>query len=750
MNRGRKLFSGRNLLGALHLGIVASSLLGAMCGCWRWMQTSTANGINSSPGAVTAVALFYVLVLLLIGFLFFVLYRGSRIPQIRILVFAGLFVWGSTAYFFHPVDRVRVRQNVRQEERVRVRAVEAPNRVLSSFFPSRGGYEQITVDDPFHYFGYHLLVISFTCWILFAFLGRGFVSRVSTMVAACLPWLKLDVFWDVSEQGLMLAESIMRETCTHQVLFRLPIALLDDKDKLMQITRRIDAINCQWVLTDFDLTDKNWLVKEMAGVGRRHFFLRDSAHENVTRANRLASTLKKVKKSETDRGKVFYVRIDPSEDQRVFLDWCEKVREKVEPIVIDESEMVADDFAAKYTRLRVAPDSVDGCHVKDDFRVLLIGFGYKGWAVLRNIACNGQLLKRGSTTQTGLGVDIVDHDEDAIAGFLYYHPGLINGTENELHVRFLPAQDALRYEFDAWLTEHLRDYDQVVICLPKDEENIRLAERIKKIKTSLGLKISLVVQILNMDRRDYWTSSDAQCFGALKDLYRWSRIDHAPVDAMAKALHAKWKTKLYAELTEKTKQEQWRGCKFFDRQSSRASARCEENLLRLLGYEVVDEVAKNLEVVSDEEVRREIEDHLDTLARNEHLRWNAFMVLSGVERWDMENPRLEEIDEKERKLNQRKEYGRHAAIVPYDQLPEVDYRLAKSLNEHHGVPTVPALEMKDDAEYLQRKWVHKKGRFEVEMEKCTQAKDREFCSLIVDNVHSAGRQIVRLKGRGQG
>lgn len=160
----------------------------------------------------------------------------------------------------------------------------------------------------------------------------------------------------------------------------------------------------------------------------------------------------------------------------------------------------------------------------------------------------------------------------------------------------------------------------------------------------------------------------------------------------------------------------------------------------LLGYEVVEQNDAR-EQVSDAEVQGAIERNLDTLARNEHLRWNAYHVLKGVGRWDMENPRLEDLPEKDRKHNQRQKLGLHAAIVPYDELPHIDWRLAMALNTTHGVETVPENQMVDDAAFSL--WNAKKGL--ATLEKCNQAKDREFCAMILSNVHCAGRKVVRLQ-----
>ena len=50
----------------------------------------------------------------------------------------------------------------------------------------------------------------------------------------------------------------------------------------------------------------------------------------------------------------------------------------------------------------------------------------------------------------------------------------------------------------------------------------------------------------------------------------------------------------------------------------------------------------------------------------EHLRWNAFLFMRGVRKWDISGV------EKIKKANDIAAHNRHAALVPFAELPDID------------------------------------------------------------------------------
>ena len=710
--------SKRNWLRAFRWGVCFIALIGLLACCWAWMDKTVPNGITVA--SICAVSCFYMVVLLLSALCFFGCHRAFRNPLVKCVAFAVLFVWGCVAYFFHPVDRHRVR-DVTMEERIRVRSIESPNRVVAAFFPSRGGFELIgESSSAVHYFAFHTAVVFFITCLMFSFFGRGIVNKALAIFAR----RRLDVFWGVSKQALLLAESIMKETHDHEVLFRLPMSLRGDKDKLLEVTHSIEDIGCFWELSDFRIDNKNGFAKWCLLIGVRHFFMLGSGHENVAQANKIArASGEHVQR----KPKECYLRISTAEDRRIYEKWCndENVKKTIEPIIIDESEMVAWDFAQKYSRLKCPTTKIDGkCGLLTDFNVLLIGLGKTGTAVLNEIVCNGQLLKSGSRSATGLAVRAIDRDKDAILRFEHSHPGFKYGIEDEI-VFSMDCMDVFSSRFDDWISANIGKYDQVVLCLPSDTDNISVAERIRTIQRTCGLpQNQIVVKVSNANVSDTWKASDCGRFGNLRSLYQWQKIDASHVTIIAKAKHSKWKHAA-SEKDQASADEKWRNAPYANRRSSRASAKGEFNFITLLGYAIDFNGGKQNESVL-KNVQDKINTCLDILARNEHLRWNAYHVMLGYQRWDLEHPSIHAI--KPIKANQLESLNRHADIVLYDALPEVDYRIKCAENPTSKDSYAPS-DFVDDAPG------------------CAQSYDRDFCRTIPSDILAAGFKIVEKKNQ---
>ena len=705
--------SKRNWLDAFRWSICFIVLIALLSCCWVWMGKAVHGGVTVA--SVGAVSCFYFVILLLSALVFFGCHRAFRNPLVKCGSFALLFVWGCVAYFFHPVDRQRER-DVTMEERIRVRSIESPNRVVAAFFPSRGGFELVGENSSaVHYFAFHTAVVFFITCLMFSFFGRGIVNKVLAIFAR----RRLDVFWGVSEQALLLAESIMKGTHDHEVLFRLPMSLRGDKDKLLEVTHSIDDIGCLWELSDFRIDNKRGFTKWCLLIGCRHFFMLGSGHKNVAQANKLAKELGRYIQR---KPKECYLRIATAEDRRIYEKWCDdkSVKSVVEPIIIDESEMVAWDFAERYSRLKCSFTKIDDkCGLLTDFNVLLIGLGKTGAAVLNEIICNGQLLKSGSHSDTGLAVRAIDKDQNTLLRFEYSHPGFKNGIEDEVAFS-LDCMDVFSSQFDDWVSENIGRYNQIVLCLPNDADNISVAERIRTIQHTFDLpQNQVIVKISNADISDTWKTTDYGRFGNLRSLYQWQKIDASHVTIIAKAKHSNWKRA--ASRKERTSaDEKWRNAPYANRQSSRASAKGEFNFVELLGYAIDFNGGQQ-----DEKVFAVVQDKiyacLDILARNEHLRWNAYHVMLGYQRWDMEYPSVYAV--KPIKANQLESLNRHADIVPYDRLPEIDCKLKCAEN-----PT-----LKDS---------YASSDFVDDAPGCAQKYDRDFCRSMPKEILAAGFRIV--------
>jgi hypothetical protein len=180
--------------------------------------------------------------------------------------------------------------------------------------------------------------------------------------------------------------------------------------------------------------------------------------------------------------------------------------------------------------------------------------------------------------------------------------------------------------------------------------------------------------------------------------------------------------------------EKWRKTVWFDKSSTLASCRGQRNLLSLFGFETADESDDRFsendafqKIIADPKNKSMI----DMLARNEHFRWMAFMRTHGVLPWDLVSPDMGTVKNisNQIKANCRIQIGRHAAIVAYDELPTVNYEIAKFIN-----PTTDAT--KED--YI--------GRGSGDgLENNLQWNDIKFIYWIPELTQLCGKKIVKIK-----
>ena len=411
-------------------------------------------------------SLFYLSVLLNGGWFFYLLAPLVRRRILNASLFMVLFVWGCALYYFLPVDDNRDTEKIERQ-------IEAPNRTVAAFFPSRGGFETVAQGggtasskgeqgkgntgarrNRMHYFVFHTFVLFYVALITFAIFGRGIVNRVRKWL---IPWKRLNVFWGRSEAGLLLARSIITTTERDQVYFMLQ-QKSGDGDEWRTLTRDIDEMDGMWSFTydsnavETDVS-KDTLVQAK---GRRHFFMDESAHVNVSRADRIVKLLKDNPpsrgiggfwkalcagmivqwwkscylrtlwecvawwKKEKEKGfrdwweycwtqwgsldlkweKPFlYVRIEAPADELTYQTWAANVRDWVTPVLIRESQLIAKDFIRTYPLLKMPEvfNKIDTdtalAKVEDEIKILIIGFGATGQDVLNEIICNGRFVK---------------------------------------------------------------------------------------------------------------------------------------------------------------------------------------------------------------------------------------------------------------------------------------------------------------------------------------------------------------------
>lgn len=133
----------------------------------------------------------------------------------------------------------------------------------------------------------------------------------------------------------------------------------------------------------------------------------------------------------------------------------------------------------------------------------------------------------------------------------------------------------------------------------------------------------------------------------------------------------------------------WNAACYSNRLSSRASAQGVWSFSRLLGMRLADAQEAAAKEIPLDEVEKRIGSAMATLSRVEHLRWCAYEASIGVRPWNLATPLKVKsvVDDWEKagmvfkpnKLaNQVETFRRHAALVDFDELPELDTRLARA------------------------------------------------------------------------
>ena len=291
----------------------------------------------------------------------------------------------------------------------------------------------------------------------------------------------------------------------------------------------------------------------------------------------------------------------------------------------------------------------------EDFDALIIGFGRVGQAVLAELVKNGQF--QGSTFHAA----VFSRDMDSISG--YYHTScetLLANFDIELH-----AADARSRQMYDYLRAHAATLKYVVICCGSEKVNEEIEEDLSRHLRA----IRCGAQVYQCTYSGLRHSNPATLDTEMKDIYRLNLIRDSRLDAMAMELNH-----MYCSNPDSTALEDWAGCDYFSRMSSRASADFMPAMLYAVGKTEEEVVENGLNLTPEQR---------QTLGMTEHLRWCAFHYVMGY------RPMSSETFEKRAAeyLRQKQETGtsqvritknaaerEHACLIPWDELDELSRR----------------------------------------------------------------------------
>lgn len=634
-------------------------------------------------------------------------YRMFQKRLVRIVGFLLLFVFGFAVYmqsgFPHEVSGKHISFNV----------FYSLHGVIHSFFPSFGGLggeiscekctSKILDGGWIMYFAYQTLCVFYVLMLMLSLFGRELVNV--SRLRFCRKKNKA-VIWGYSEKGLLLALDLLCNRKCKRVVFYLDEDTLKDDDR-KKIVERLDACYCSW--KDVSFSNFNESVE-----GESYFLISDSGKENILNAKRLLRMIRAKETGEMSNhqsevwGKKSVrvcIRIENA-DEAVFYEWLDSgnIRGYADIILFKESSVA--------TSILVDKLVAAGSHVlfsnskdasRDEVKILLLGLGQNGQCALGDIVESAQYPSR------RISVDVIEQDFEKWNLFKYQHKDFV--TEYNVN-RF--DYDVKSEKFYTWLTSsdegseiRFSKYDMVVMCLGDDGLALATMAEIKKLRKELKGPLTKEEQkferqrfYIQLDNYELATfASDAEKlnldftpYGSLPEIYSYRLLEDDIVERLAKLINWVY-TKGDCDFGRQVGGRDgkladdceilWNSeTSFFDQQSSRASARGLIKRWKRMGYEAVLNgvvvCPLNGPDVSDIEAKK--------LAEEEHMRWMAFHFARRVRPWRLEvldvngRPTVVDnsigiIDKVDKFKANQSSFNAHAALVPFADLPNVDYAL---------------------------------------------------------------------------
>lgn len=667
-------------------------------------------------GQLFAVAIFFAVQFILFGWVLYCCHRHFRNWICRIVWFGILFVWISVSFFAAPVE-----QSERLEERSFMsRILTVSSRASATFFSRRSGSGHFTsVVWQYNYQWLQICIALYVCALMFSFWGRASFNRLR---AGLTVDRHKNVFWGLTERDLLLARSIVRADALAQIQINLPIEKSYDPIARARLTDLADELDAFWSFVDFSNPGPK------CHQGGQHFFLSEDGHANLALANRLVETFLADENAYTE--KVLYVRAGDVDHDEVFSSWAQNAYEKsghlIRPMIVRESEMIARKYAEDCHPLSAASlkDMVDyrTATVKDArCRTLLLGFDHTGRALLNVRLALSRFVGSNGRSTVAFPITVVDMKQERWERYQQMAPEIVQNKE-DYGLDFLCMKVGFD-QFERWFHSHHSDYDRYVFCLPGDAFNIREALRVRDILIEgcdAGPEKEIIVHVSDPSVYDVVSADKDKLplkyFGNLKEIYSRDFMNGDPVDRVARVLNWQWTVnqdlgpdaKTGVDLQEPEEivgkeledeiQRIWEDTTYYNRLSSRSSAMGGLSFFRLMGFGcVLRKDANERKIVPTAEVEARIRDVADVMARTEHLRWCTYLRTLGIRKWDLIVPRKladvvrEEIEKaKADRADERiipnglakqvDRFRRHAALVEFDALPQLDRELAVAVD----------------------------------------------------------------------
>ena len=556
---------------------------------------------------------------------------------------------------------------------------------LAGFFPSRGGYEKEIFDENIIiYTVFHTAVYLFFAYFAMIMWGQRAINRLHN----CMIKNKNKyVFWckQINDNLLYLAKDISMHNFRAGII--ISIDELENHETKTFWFREMNFLN--YVLK----IRKPKQIHSDCLSAPQQFFLSDD-HEWNIRYSLLLLKIRRDKKISSPLH--LYIKIDDSATIDYYEKWADmilgsqfnsnKIFENVEIHLINESELIANELLKKYPMLKCPGITIvpEKGKVKGSFKVLLIGFGKHGTEILKKTIIDSQFLQDSPLDKAvDFSIDILDKDLQRIKTFFAKFADLKNYCKMNFDNIEKYQMDAFSAEFYNFLEQNLEKYNRIFVCLGDDKLNLEVSALIEKIAklnriSDISAKLFTIVQYNTAIMEQLNGKVAVNIIGKMEDIYNYDTIIDENFQIRAKLVHLAYEAKDF-DLKKQMKNGVliWADNTFYDRRSSLSSAMGLRNFVLLLSPEFSAEEAERI-IPDNYAVKYKALEK--TLKKTEHLRWMAFIYCEGIKCWKLSEITEELLQLTRYKANAIKQLGKHAALVDWDMLPEVEQKCTASID----------------------------------------------------------------------
>ncbi len=286
----------------------------------------------------------------------------------------------------------------------------------------------------------------------------------------------------------------------------------------------------------------------------------------------------------------------------------------------------------------------------EDLHIVIVGFGQMGRAIFSHMLANGQF--HGSHFRA----DIFDPSPQK--GFMHGWAGA-----DKYDIRFHTANGTSE-EFYTFLDQEQDSIRCVALCTGSKQENEEIAADLENLFHTFTAP-PVIIQTI---RGEYSYKNGEQLIANSSSIYENAILDISRIDAMAREING-----MYL-IGGSSSAQAWNSCDYYSRMSSRASADFYPAFLRASGRTAEQVLAGDWP--PDEET-------VECLAITEHLRWCAYMYLTGfalmpetvyAQRSDLYARLKKEGKKPDFAIGKDTQNRLHACLIPWDELDTLSAR----------------------------------------------------------------------------